>query len=240
MEQGFVNTQIYTLICTLSSETDITPHIEQPGGIWCRAFRQTTIWFPEAIFWRGHPKLIIILLSKAKIYIRFSIVYRHSGRYWHAKSRVWFENLHFWLPRWVISRWSLGHTLINFNIQLLTRGIKSKVTDKLLVMNFVEGLLPGRMLHKYLAWVRKVCLLKLKPSSNCRLPIYIFLPRLREADSGPNVGEPYSISWRAEYNKKVELEHHFMVNRWGNSGNTVRLYFSGLPNHCRWWLQPWN
>ena len=23
-------------------------------------------------------------------------------------------------------------------------------------------------------------------------------------------------------------------NRWGNSGNSVRLYFSGLQNHCRW------
>ena len=34
--------------------------------------------------------------------------------------------------------------------------------------------------------------------------------------------------------------HHFMGNRWGNSGNSVRLYFGGLPNHCRWWLQPWN
>ena len=32
--------------------------------------------------------------------------------------------------------------------------------------------------------------------------------------------------------------NHFMGNRWGNSGNSVRLYFSGLPNHCRWWLQP--
>ena len=21
---------------------------------------------------------------------------------------------------------------------------------------------------------------------------------------------------------------------WGNSGNSVRLYFSGLQNHCRW------
>ena len=26
----------------------------------------------------------------------------------------------------------------------------------------------------------------------------------------------------------------FMGNRWGNSGNSVRLYFSGLQNHCRW------
>ena len=24
-----------------------------------------------------------------------------------------------------------------------------------------------------------------------------------------------------------------MGNRWGNSGNSVRLYFSGLQNHCR-------
>src|SRR5574341_1147610 len=28
--------------------------------------------------------------------------------------------------------------------------------------------------------------------------------------------------------------HHFMGNRWGNSGNSVRLYFGGLQNHCRW------
>ena len=34
--------------------------------------------------------------------------------------------------------------------------------------------------------------------------------------------------------------HHLMANRWGNSGNSGWLYFSGLQNHCRWWLQPWN
>ena len=34
--------------------------------------------------------------------------------------------------------------------------------------------------------------------------------------------------------------HHFMENRWGNNGNSDRLYFLGLQNHCRWWLQPWN
>ena len=28
--------------------------------------------------------------------------------------------------------------------------------------------------------------------------------------------------------------HHFMGNRWENSGNSVRLYFGGLQNHCRW------
>ena len=29
-------------------------------------------------------------------------------------------------------------------------------------------------------------------------------------------------------------------NRWGNSGNSVRLYFGGLQNHCKWLLQPRN
>ena len=28
--------------------------------------------------------------------------------------------------------------------------------------------------------------------------------------------------------------HHFLRNRWVNSGNSVRLYFFGLQNHCRW------
>ena len=28
--------------------------------------------------------------------------------------------------------------------------------------------------------------------------------------------------------------------RWGKNGNSSRLYFPGLQNHCRWWLQTWN
>ena len=32
--------------------------------------------------------------------------------------------------------------------------------------------------------------------------------------------------------------HHFMANRRGNNGNNDRLYFLGLQNHWRWWLQP--
>ena len=40
--------------------------------------------------------------------------------------------------------------------------------------------------------------------------------------------------------KEFENENHciwshcFMANRKGNNGNSVRLYFLGLPNHCRW------
>ena len=36
------------------------------------------------------------------------------------------------------------------------------------------------------------------------------------------------------------LVPHLMGNRGRDSGNSVRLYFWGLQNHCRWWLQPWN
>ena len=28
--------------------------------------------------------------------------------------------------------------------------------------------------------------------------------------------------------------HHFMGNRWGNTGNSVRLYFGGLQNSGKW------
>ena len=31
-----------------------------------------------------------------------------------------------------------------------------------------------------------------------------------------------------------------MANRWGNNGNSVRLYFLGLQYHCGQWLQPRN
>ena len=34
--------------------------------------------------------------------------------------------------------------------------------------------------------------------------------------------------------------YHFMANRQGKCGKNNRLYFLGLQNHCRWWLQPWN
>ena len=32
--------------------------------------------------------------------------------------------------------------------------------------------------------------------------------------------------------------HHFMANRWGNSGNSVRLYFWGLQNQSTCCVQP--
>ena len=51
-------------------------------------------------------------------------------------------------------------------------------------------------------------------------------------------------SWlKTQYSKNQDhgiRSHHFMANRWGNNENSERLYFLGLQNHCRWWLQPWN
>ena len=40
--------------------------------------------------------------------------------------------------------------------------------------------------------------------------------------------------------QKTEIMASGPITSWGNSGNRVRLYFWGLQNHCRWWLQPWN
>ena len=58
------------------------------------------------------------------------------------------------------------------------------------------------------------------------------------------VNEKEWKSWLKTQHSKNEdhgvWSHHFMTNRWGNSGNSDRLYFLGLQNHCRWWLQPWN
>ena len=51
-------------------------------------------------------------------------------------------------------------------------------------------------------------------------------------------------SWLKSQHSKNEdhgiWSHHFMANRWGNSGNSDGLSFLGLQDHCRWWLQPWN
>ena len=33
--------------------------------------------------------------------------------------------------------------------------------------------------------------------------------------------------------QKTKRSHHFMGNRWGNSGNSGRLYFGGLQIQCR-------
>ena len=41
-------------------------------------------------------------------------------------------------------------------------------------------------------------------------------------------------------NTTASAPNYFMANREGNNGNSDRLYFLWLQNHCRWWMQPWN
>ena len=45
------------------------------------------------------------------------------------------------------------------------------------------------------------------------------------------------VGFKAQHSENEDhsiWSYHFMGNRWGNSGNNVRLYFWRLQNHCRW------
>ena len=49
--------------------------------------------------------------------------------------------------------------------------------------------------------------------------------------------------WKLNIQKKKIMSSSPITswqNRWGNNGISNKLYFGGLHNHCRWWLQPWN
>ena len=43
--------------------------------------------------------------------------------------------------------------------------------------------------------------------------------------------ESKKVGLKLNIQKTKIWSHHFMANRWGNSS---RLYFSALHNHCRW------
>ena len=58
------------------------------------------------------------------------------------------------------------------------------------------------------------------------------LKSLFEGESGE------SKSWlKAQHSENEDhgiWSHHFVENRWGNNGNSDRLYFPRLQNHCKW------
>ena len=41
------------------------------------------------------------------------------------------------------------------------------------------------------------------------------------------------LKQHSKYEDDGIWSHHFMENRWGKNGNSDRLYFLGLPDHCR-------
>ena len=58
-----------------------------------------------------------------------------------------------------------------------------------------------------------------------------FLMKVKEESE--KSGLELNISTFKKLNHGIQ-SHHFMGNRWGNSGNSVRLYFGGLQNDYRW------
>ena len=54
---------------------------------------------------------------------------------------------------------------------------------------------------------------------------------MKMKEESEKVGLKLNISENEDHGIRF---HHFMANRWGNSRNTVRLYFGGLQNHYRW------
>ena len=49
--------------------------------------------------------------------------------------------------------------------------------------------------------------------------------------------ESIKVSLKTQHSKNEDhgvWSHHLMANRWGNNGNSDRLYFHGFQNHCRW------
>ena len=65
---------------------------------------------------------------------------------------------------------------------------------------------------------------------------------MAESKEGPKsllmkLKEESGESWlkiQQSENKNGIQSHHFMEKRWRNNGNSDRLYFLGLQNHCRW------
>ena len=46
--------------------------------------------------------------------------------------------------------------------------------------------------------------------------------------------ESEKVGLKLNIQKTKIMASGLMGNKWGNNGNSVRLYFFGLQNHCRW------
>ena len=63
------------------------------------------------------------------------------------------------------------------------------------------------------------------------------------AESEEELKKPLDESERGEWKSWLKAQHsesedhgiwpyHFKANRWGNNGNSEKIYFLGLQNHC--------
>ena len=61
-----------------------------------------------------------------------------------------------------------------------------------------------------------------------------FLMKVKEESEKAGLNLRIKTNKQTKKLRQGSQSHHFIGNRWGNHGNSVRLYFSGLENHCRW------
>ena len=76
-------------------------------------------------------------------------------------------------------------------------------------------------------------------SQRCAFPLQRLKPRCGGAPLGPlptnpALLRPPAIKLNIQKLRSWHLVPSLMANRWGNNGNSDRLYFGGLQNHCKW------
>ena len=54
--------------------------------------------------------------------------------------------------------------------------------------------------------------------------------------------ESEKVGLKLNIQKTKIMASGYITSWWidGETMETVREYFLGVQNHCRWWLQPWN
>ena len=71
-------------------------------------------------------------------------------------------------------------------------------------------------------------------------------PHLKWRGTKEHLDEGKEGEWKSwlKFNvQKMKIMTSGPITSWQierNNGNSDILYFLGLQNHCRWWLQPWN
>ena len=73
----------------------------------------------------------------------------------------------------------------------------------------------------------KSLLMKVKDESG-KVGLKLNIQKTKIMASGP------ITSWHPVPSLHGIWSHHFMENRWENNGNSDKLYFGRLQNHCRW------
>ena len=123
-----------------------------------------------------------------------------------------------------------------------------------------SGRFPGEMIGYTLqySWASLVALLvKNPPATKHKLESSLLgeISITSNMKMTPLLWQKAKRNWRASWRKwkrrvkKLAYNSTFRKRRswhlgpftsWQIDGNSDRLYFLGLQNHCRWWLQPWN